>query len=540
MSLTTFEQAKDVLSFCVKNKIYFSSFNCEVKPSSAGGIGVFAKSDIDANTVLLRVPKSAVFSASNSSIANLLVDEEIDGVLALTLAFLYEREVFGPKSNWYSYLQTIQLNWDQESLYLPPSFWPSNRKRLMEQTALGTLFHGLDNEGEILSAFSTAVEVSRKWHAEARLSPPSILQNDTSANSLRFVATVFTISSRAFEVDAFHETALVPVADLFNHHALHPDVRFESTYEVCTYCGEFGVCGHAEFDEEEANDAEIFHEGGIAQSRNLQWVAAPEFVKELEKEAAKQLKSSIKELIAKQISKTKPGSVSLSDLDPQECVDVVLMRGVEKHHEIFNSYGDLPNPLLLARYGFCVRDNPNDLVHLAPELKKLCFLKKLDLKPCFLWWIQDGFLLFQEASGEVSEADGGRSSFTESIESDSDAENEIETNSDQLSDEWQQELCLNSSADPSAALKAFLNLLGMKSAQRAKFFEDVERNSISAVNKWLISKPLGTQARKLLNVVVKKKRNSYNSLLRSLHGNSKILVLSELHIIEKLLTNDGK
>lgn len=123
MASTILEDLPGVLGFVEDCGGFFPRSKCQVKRSPVGGLGVFAQCDLNEGETLLQLPKSAVFSASNSSIANLLVDSDLDGMLALTIAFVYETTVFQEKSHWWPYLKSVKIE-EAGSLYLPPNYWP--------------------------------------------------------------------------------------------------------------------------------------------------------------------------------------------------------------------------------------------------------------------------------------------------------------------------------------------------------------------------------------------------------------------------------
>lgn len=341
MSNTLNGDLNGVLQFVSDCRDSFWSSECEIRPSPVGGLGVFAKRDIEEGTTLLKLSKSCLFSASNSTIANLLVDEEIDGVLGLNIAFIYETTVFAHKSHWTAYLKSIRIYDEQQQLILPPSYWSVEVKNCLKGSALHTLHDGLRAEEEVQEGFELAVDLARKWNQEFGLEIPSGFfdvdvqdTQDTVTKFHRFVATAYAISSRIFEIDAHHENALVPIADLFNHSTTNPDVRFRSLYEVCPLCGEPGMCKHlvaeALLEAQENGDQDDV-------------VGSSEESSDDEDDTSKE----------------------------DEMVDITLANDVQRGQEIFNSYGELSNALLLARYGFTVADNPHDVVHLGREIKRL-------------------------------------------------------------------------------------------------------------------------------------------------------------------------
>ncbi|QLQ80390.1 hypothetical protein HG537_0D03910 [Torulaspora globosa] len=400
MSNTVWEDVSGVLQFVSECRDSFWSSECEIRESSVGGVGVFACRDIAKGSTLLKVPKSSVFSASNSTIANLLVDEEIDGVLALNIAFIYETTVFGEKSHWIPYLKSIRIWDDGRQLVLPPSYWSDESKRCLRGSTLDTLHDGLRSEPEVQEGFELAVDLARKWNQEFGLPIPEgyfdVQQDDRDDTLLkfhRFVATAYAISSRIFEIDAYHGNALVPIADLFNHSTTVPDVHFSSLYEVCPLCGQPGMCKHLVA--EAALEAQNGDPGDESSNESSD-----------ESDTSKE----------------------------DELVDITLERDVKKGQEIFNSYGELSNALLLARYGFTVTNNPHDVVHLGKQLTRLMKSNKRYITRT-QWWRRAGFKLYSRATDDDPDKP------------------------------WLADIFIDSQGRPSRSLSAFLNLLEMQESQ---------------------------------------------------------------------------
>ena len=164
MSATQEGDIRDILEFVRESKGLWDQ-RCEVKVSGLGGVGVFAKQDINESVPLLKLHKSSIFSASNSSVANLLVEEQIDGVLALNIAFIYETTVFKARSHWTKYLKSIRVD---ENI-LPPFYWDEELKRLIRDTTIDCLYGALEPQDELVEGFEIAVDLARKWNDELGL-----------------------------------------------------------------------------------------------------------------------------------------------------------------------------------------------------------------------------------------------------------------------------------------------------------------------------------------------------------------------------------
>lgn len=134
--------------------------------------------------------------------------------------------------------------------------------------------------------------------------------------SLSLFLKIYSLcSSRSFHIDTFHNLALVPLADLFNHEDSN-SVSFVSEQWVCEDCGKFQRCQHDDVDsvgEEEGEKGEGEGE---------------------------------------------------EDDDTCELITVV---SIESGREVFNSYGTLSNARLLRDYGFMLEANLNDLIEFELE-----------------------------------------------------------------------------------------------------------------------------------------------------------------------------
>ncbi|KAG7830393.1 hypothetical protein KL920_002031 [Ogataea angusta] len=284
------------------------------------GVGVFASRRIEPGTVLLSVPKTSILSAHNSCIANLLCDAQIYGMHALVIAFLYEKNV-GAASPWSDYIESINF----AGAMLPPCMWDAEAKSLLAGTEADLM--GVLDSTELVAHY----ELARRF---ANQHAPMISAPAELADLSQFAAVVLAVASRAFEIDHFHLSGLVPGADLFNHHPDgHGSVHFEALAEVCPDCGKLD-CGHGsddsddQFDEsddsEDFEDSQATHEVADAQEKD-------------------------------------------NDENSELC-DIVSHTSLGPDTEIFNTYGPLSNAELLARYAFCVDDNPHDTVCLGKQV----------------------------------------------------------------------------------------------------------------------------------------------------------------------------
>lgn len=196
----------------------------------------------------------------------------------------------------------------------------------------------------------------------------------------KFIKISTLISSRAFEVDAFHENALVPFADIFNHKGEGEQVHFETEFEVCDACGALEYCEHQYLDFLENSDEEHSddghsddqhsdEEGEKEENAEGEWEDAEDLSEgededELDEEMA--LDTELPDLEELEAAGVNFWDAE-EDEDKKDTCDMVLDRNVKKGEEIFNTYGDHPNIALLSKYGFCYDDNKNDYVSIGEE-----------------------------------------------------------------------------------------------------------------------------------------------------------------------------
>lgn len=484
MSATPQEDLSDILEFVRQSNGQFLSSHCIIKASPLGGLGVFAIQDIHKGRVLLRIPKNAIFSSSNSSVANLLLDEEVDGMLALNIAFIYETTVFKERSHWYPYLKSIRIHDETGNLYLPPSCWSAEEKNALKGTTIDTLYDALAPQEELEEGFEIAVNLAMKWNEEFGLEIPQdflSVENEERIKEkyLKFVAVAYAISSRVFEIDNYHESALVPIADLFNHHVTSPDVRFESLYEVCPLCGEVGECRHLiaeaklmEIEEEK----QVAHLKGAANG-NIDMSLISQL--EADQENSDSSDSDSDESDDEEMKNNSfIEARRIRGVLPEECVDITTTNFVKSGMEIFNSYGDLSNAFLLARYGFCIEQNPYDVINLAPEILKFKKQNKRKFQERFEWWSEVGYELYSNWHySKREEGSEPENSKNNNIPVKSDSEDEDESEEDEEADaeelkSWLSEMCVDANGEPTNRTLALMKLLSLKETEWRKFIKD--------------------------------------------------------------------
>ena len=129
MSNTNFEKLEQIRKFVKESKIFVNEDLVTFSNVPDAGIGLFAKEDIAEDSIIVKIPKTAIFTSKNCTINNLLDDKSIDGIMGIHLAVIYELFVLkAEKSHWFDYLSFIfddvlKHNSSTKDLYLPPGYW---------------------------------------------------------------------------------------------------------------------------------------------------------------------------------------------------------------------------------------------------------------------------------------------------------------------------------------------------------------------------------------------------------------------------------
>ena len=450
------------------NRSFFNRDVLEVKKSPVSdGVGVFARmnrhaaADDEEENVLLRVHKSMVLSPQTCTISNLLCDwmdnvEEmlpLNDMSALVLAYLFEVSL-GEKSPWYVYLQSFQVG-NAMPLCLQDDKRVLSVLRGSEVDVMG----GLD-KSELESHYEACVDFARYVCERTGMEVPSELNGDDLTG---FGIVYSCVASRAFEVDEYIPLALVPGADLFNH-AVGGEgsehVHFVTLGDVCGVCGKT-ECTHREEEEGDEDEEEDEEEMDVDEEDNAE---EEEDVEELTMDYVVQMEKELEE--EKQAEEDNDSESEDEDeeeeydnpewdpkemyMDPDECCDIVIAEGVQlvRGREVFNTYGDLPNAVLLAKYGFAIEDNPCESVCLGAEVN--AFRREHpELEPRWEWWKQQ-------------------------LKEEEDSDEEEEEEDDEEEESWLLQCRVDAPGVASAALCAVARLAAMD----ASAFEEVETRAL--------------------------------------------------------------
>jgi hypothetical protein len=456
-----------LVSWMIDNSIDLSR-SLRLQESPLGGIGVFANKKIDKNSVLLSVPKDCVLSPATCGISNLLEEHEIDGMIGLTVAYMFEKSQ-GTSSPWYSFLESFDYEPSPMSL---PRFWTEQEQEWLKGTELEAI-GGLEEE-EVSSVYEEIVgpfiEENKEFFKE------EFRSYEAYANSL------MAVCSRAFEVDIYRGLSLVPGACLFNH-SMDEDVHFESHNEVCISCGAVDFCDHdVERIMEEA-------QGVYEEEDRPEPIETPrEFVPELlDEEDEFEDVDGEEEEVDEEENSDDEGDFDDSDGEeegPDSC-DIRAIKTIAPGKEIFNTYGEYPNGILLSKYGFAEWDNLHETISLADQITAYA-KSNSDLSKRLKWWAKNFFLCIFPLE-QIEE---------EGLDSDM---------------PWQDTAEVLSSGQPSEGLKLLLNLLTLSPKKLLLFQARASKGNRDGLTQ--MSSP--KEATQLYRKLVRKRLDRYKDSLTS-------------------------
>ena len=369
---------------------------------SKDGVGVFSTSAIDAQSVLMIIPETAVMSLRNlkSAETESLLASGFPGSAVLQLAIAAER-LLGAESQWFAYLQTLPAAEDIPIIWEEPEL----------QWLSGT---GLDVEAR---RRRKRLEQLFEEMSASLAAYPDGGGSGSGSNMLRkvscdeFVAAASLTSSRCMFVDDYHDHALVPAADAINHKCALAPLRRTSEGEDEESEGEEEAAVEdkddlEEEEEEEEEEQEEAEDGGegeeteepvdsvtpdrtavnaAAEARGLdlsldvifhnlekrpfEWDSSDEE----EDEVVEEEEEAVEEAKDEDGRKRDGGAVSAAVGESGGVVRhamVISMRALPSGVEVFNTYGELGNRRLLALAGFVLPNNPLDIITLTSKAIK--------------------------------------------------------------------------------------------------------------------------------------------------------------------------
>ncbi|KAK6287193.1 hypothetical protein POUND7_013372, partial [Theobroma cacao] len=281
------------------------------------GISVRALCDLKGGDVVAQIPKTACLTIKTSGAREMIEAGGLDGSLGLSVALMYEKSL-GQDSPWAGYLQLLP---SQECL---PLVWTLEE---VDSLLCGTELHETVKEDQALLYEDWKENILPiVYSAPLKLSPSSFSVEE-------YFAAKSLITSRSFEIDEYHGSGMVPLADLFNHKTGAEDVHFTS---------------HQESDDDADSDNTDNSKLSKISGENKKALGAA---------------STGENLFFHGDSE----SLSVFGDDPV-MLEMIMVRDVISGVEVFNTYGSLGNAALLHRYGFTEPNNPFDIVNIDLEL----------------------------------------------------------------------------------------------------------------------------------------------------------------------------
>ncbi|MQL71154.1 hypothetical protein Taro_003438 [Colocasia esculenta] len=276
----------------------------EFADSDADGICVRALCGLREGDLVATIPKRACLTIRTSGAREVMDGAGLAGPLGLSFAIMYERAL-GAASLWYGYLQLLP---EEESV---PLVWSSGE---VDALLRGTELHKIVKEDKKLLREDWKECIKPLIEAADFELDPSDFGID------RYFAAKSLVSSRSFQIDEYHGSGMVPLADLFNHKTGLENVHFTS------------VSSSSSDDESDVDDA---------------------FIEEKQSKPEEQ--------------STSDAGDSFSE-DNAANLEMIVVRDVEAGDEVFNTYGYMGNAALLHRYGFTEPNNPFDIVNIDLNL----------------------------------------------------------------------------------------------------------------------------------------------------------------------------
>ncbi|KAF5727624.1 hypothetical protein HS088_TW22G01320 [Tripterygium wilfordii] len=294
------------------------------------GIAVRAVCDLKEGDVVATIPKTSCLTIKTSGAHELIESAGLGGLLGLAVALMYEKSL-GEKSPWAGYLQLLP---ERECM---PLVWTLDE---VDSLLGGTELHKIVKEDKAL--------IYEDWKENILPlvdSVPSKLDRKSFGIEDYFSAKSL-IASRSFEVDDFHGSGMVPLADLFNHKTGAEDVHFTDY--------------HGESDDDAENDNNSINDYSDDVLATASKVEPP----------AENFQQDQKYMSA--TSTNSESAIGLEEssvsADNPMVLEMIMVKNVNAGAEVFNTYGSMGNAALLHRYGFTEPDNTYDIVNIDLEL----------------------------------------------------------------------------------------------------------------------------------------------------------------------------
>ncbi|KAK3009888.1 hypothetical protein RJ639_012132 [Escallonia herrerae] len=162
------------------------------------GASVRALCDLHEGDLVATIPKRSCLTVKTSGARRLIEAAGLEGSLGLSIAIMYERSL-GPLSPWFGYLEVLP---QRECI---PLLWSVED---VDSLLSGTELHQIVREDKLLIC-----EDWKEFILPILDSAPTEL-NPAFFGIEEYLAAKSLIASRSFEIDDYHGSGLVPLADL--------------------------------------------------------------------------------------------------------------------------------------------------------------------------------------------------------------------------------------------------------------------------------------------------------------------------------------
>ncbi|CAH8360366.1 unnamed protein product [Eruca vesicaria subsp. sativa] len=291
-----------------------------------GDVSVKASRDLKEGDVVANISKTACLTIKTSGAREMIESAELDGSLGLSVAIMYERGL-GDKSPWSGYLQILPF---QEDL---PLVWPVEE--------LDSLLSGTEIHKDVKRDHGLVYE---DWEENIVPLTSSLPENvDPGSFGIKeYLAAKSLIASRSFEIDDYHGSGMVPLADLFNHKTGEEDVHFTAELPHSESESEADDTANKATDEDEPSSPD----------QSLEGENTDEEAKEEEENEGEEEEEEDSSMLQNDVTS----------------LEMIMVKNVPAGTEVYNTYGLIGNAALLHRYGFTELDNLYNIVNIDLDL----------------------------------------------------------------------------------------------------------------------------------------------------------------------------
>lgn len=188
--------ASSLIDYC-RNQGGLIHSSLGIKPDGNGGFGIFATDEIARNEIIVKIPSAALLDFRNSDIMQLILDDDsLDRMIRLVITYIYEKSR-GTSSRFYEMIKWIP---DMEQV---PRLWDIEERNLLRGT-----------EVEVVGGLNPKLVKDTYQHQAHPFFERNFEKLQIRVSEEEYAKALSTISARAFEIDNYHELAVVPFSFL--------------------------------------------------------------------------------------------------------------------------------------------------------------------------------------------------------------------------------------------------------------------------------------------------------------------------------------